>query len=117
MLSGLAEDELALRAVQAGAQDYLVKGEAPGPVLLRAVRHAIERKQSERRLAALAMSDALTGLPNRALLLERAHTALERMERAAAAGGRCARSACSSSTSTASSSSTTRSATRPATSC
>ena len=53
VLSGLAEDELALRAVQAGAQDYLVKGEAPGPVLLRAVRHAIERKQSERRLAAL----------------------------------------------------------------
>ena len=86
VLSGLAHDELALRAVQAGAQDYLVKGQAPGPVLVRAVRHAIERKQSERRLATLAMSDALTGLPNRALLLERAHTALERMERAAAAG-------------------------------
>jgi diguanylate cyclase (GGDEF)-like protein len=83
VLSGLAEDELALRAVQAGAQDYLVKGQAPGPVLLRAIRHAIERKESERRLAARAMSDALTGLPNRALLLERAHTALERMERAA----------------------------------
>ena len=86
VLSGMAQDELALRAVQGGAQDYLVKGEAPGPVLLRAVRHAIERKQSERRLATLAMSDALTGLPNRALLLERARTALERMERDAAAG-------------------------------
>ena len=79
VLSGLAQDELALRAVQAGAQDYLVKGHAPGPVLVRALRHAIERKDGERRLAALAMSDALTGLPNRALLLERAHAALERM--------------------------------------
>jgi diguanylate cyclase (GGDEF)-like protein len=82
VLSGAARDELAVRAVKAGAQDYLVKGETPAALLVRAVRHAIERKQAERRLATLAMSDALTGLPNRALLLERAHLALERMERA-----------------------------------
>ncbi|MGI8779529.1 MAG: EAL domain-containing protein [Solirubrobacteraceae bacterium] len=86
VLSGSSLGDLAVRAVQAGAQDYLVKGETPGPVLLRAVRHAIERKQSERRLATLAMSDALTGLPNRALLLERAHAALERMGRGSTVG-------------------------------
>ena len=90
---------LALRAVQTGAQDVLIKGDTSGPALLRAVRHAVERKHSEQRLATLAMSDALTGLPNRALLLERAHLALDRM---AAAAGR-APSACCSSTSTASS--------------
>ena len=79
VLSGLAADALAVQAVGAGAQDYLIKGEAPGPLLVRAIRYAIERKSGERRLAALAMSDALTGLPNRALLLERAQTALDRM--------------------------------------
>ena len=83
VLSGAAQDELAVRAVQVGAQDVLIKDETPAPALLRAVRHAIERKRSERRLTTLAMSDPLTGLPNRALLLERAHLALERMARAA----------------------------------
>jgi diguanylate cyclase (GGDEF)-like protein len=83
VLSGLGHDGLAVRAVQAGAQDYLLKDETPAPVLLRAVRHAIERKHAERRLTTLAMSDALTGLPNRALLLERTHLALERMRAAA----------------------------------
>ena len=85
VLSGLASDALAVQAVVAGAQDYLIKGETPGPLLVRAIRYAIERKSGERRLAALAMSDALTGLPNRALLLERAQRALDRMP---AAGGR-----------------------------
>jgi len=77
VLTGYAHDGLAAEALNAGAQDYLVKGETPGPVILRVVRHAIERKHSERRLATLAMSDALTGLPNRALLVERTRTALE----------------------------------------
>ena len=81
VLSADAQDELAVRAVQAGAQDYLVKGETPGPLLLRALRYAVERKQAELRLATLAMSDVLTGLPNRALLLDRTQTALDHMAR------------------------------------
>jgi diguanylate cyclase (GGDEF)-like protein len=79
VLSGLASDELAVQAVVAGAQDYLIKGETSGSLLVRAIRYAIERTSGERRLAVLAMSDALTGLPNRALLLERAQAALDRM--------------------------------------
>ena len=86
-----------------------MKGDTSGPALLRALRHAVERKHSEQRLTTLAMSDPLTGLPNRALLLDRiAHRAGRRR-----ADGR--RVAVLSSTSTASSSSTTRSATRSAT--
>ncbi|MET0687209.1 MAG: EAL domain-containing protein [Solirubrobacteraceae bacterium] len=85
VLTGWTHDDVALRAVKTGAQDVLIKGDTSGPALLRAVRHAVERKHSEQRLATLAMSDALTGLPNRALLLERAHLALDRM---AASGGR-----------------------------
>jgi signal transduction histidine kinase len=48
VLTGLGDDSTALRAVQEGAQDYLVKGEFDGRVLLRSVRYAIERNRAER---------------------------------------------------------------------
>jgi signal transduction histidine kinase len=47
VLTGLADEMLAMRALQAGAQDYLVKGHIKGPTLARAMRYAIERKRAE----------------------------------------------------------------------
>ena len=47
---GEADGDLALRAVQAGAQDYLVKGQSSGEVLARVIRYAIERLRAEGRL-------------------------------------------------------------------
>lgn len=47
VLSGLDDETVALRAVQAGAQDYLVKGHVDGDTLVRALRYAIERKRLE----------------------------------------------------------------------
>ena len=47
VLSGLHDVEVALAAVQAGAQDYLVKGQGNGELVARAVGYAIRRKQAE----------------------------------------------------------------------
>jgi DNA-binding NtrC family response regulator len=47
VLSGLGNEEIASRALHQGAQDYLVKGQINGNLLIRAMRYAIERKKVE----------------------------------------------------------------------
>jgi signal transduction histidine kinase len=47
VLSGLDDEAVAVRAVHDGAQDYLVKGQVDGGVLLRSMRYAIERQRLE----------------------------------------------------------------------
>lgn len=43
--TGLDDEALGVKAVQEGAQDYLVKGQVDGKSLLRSVRYAIERSK------------------------------------------------------------------------
>jgi diguanylate cyclase (GGDEF)-like protein/PAS domain S-box-containing protein len=52
VLTGLDDELLAVRALQQGAQDYLVKGQIETRGLRRALRHAIERKIMEEALFA-----------------------------------------------------------------
>jgi sigma-B regulation protein RsbU (phosphoserine phosphatase) len=51
VLSGLNDTTVAVQAVHEGAQDFLIKGQVDGQLLVRAMRYAIERK---------AMSEQLT---------------------------------------------------------
>jgi C4-dicarboxylate-specific signal transduction histidine kinase len=53
VLTGLADEELAVAAVQKGAQDYLVKGRAAPETIGRAVRYVIERAATDRDARAL----------------------------------------------------------------
>jgi diguanylate cyclase (GGDEF)-like protein/PAS domain S-box-containing protein len=50
VLTGLDDETLATRALQEGAQDYLIKGQIETRGLLRALRYAIERKTMEEAL-------------------------------------------------------------------
>jgi diguanylate cyclase (GGDEF)-like protein len=81
VLTGNRDDSLPLLALAAGAQDYLSKDVAEPEVLERAVRYAIERKRHENEIAALALHDPLTGLPNRRLFFDRLEQALARSPR------------------------------------
>lgn len=48
VLTGLSDETVAMKAMQAGAQDYLVKGRVSGSdLLMRSIRYAIERKRAE----------------------------------------------------------------------
>jgi PAS domain S-box-containing protein len=50
LMTGLEDEELGLRLIQAGAHDYLVKGQVTAPLLTRALTYAVERTRLEREL-------------------------------------------------------------------
>lgn len=81
ILSGLADESLAMKAVHEGAQDYLVKGHTDAHLLSRSIHYAIERKQAEADSIHEAMYDSLTGLPNRNQFVHRLRRSLAHRNR------------------------------------
>jgi serine phosphatase RsbU (regulator of sigma subunit) len=57
VLTGLAEENAGLAAVAAGAQDYLIKGQAAPHAFGRAIRYAAQRKHVAQATAALQVSE------------------------------------------------------------
>lgn len=51
VLTSLDDEGLGVQLLQAGAQDYLVKGEVTGSLLRRSLRYAVERKRVEKELS------------------------------------------------------------------
>lgn len=52
VLTGLDDEAVAVRALQEGAQDYIVKNQLDGNLLSRTIRYAIQRKETEEALRA-----------------------------------------------------------------
>ncbi|MFB3893920.1 MAG: GAF domain-containing protein [Phycisphaerae bacterium] len=51
VMTGLADEAMGVAAMQRGAQDYIVKGQADGTLLARAIKYAIERQRTMEALA------------------------------------------------------------------
>ena len=64
ILTGLDDEDLAIKLAQAGAQDYLVKSDLTGGILHRSMHYAIERKRVEEklRLAATMFESTMEGI-------------------------------------------------------
>ncbi len=66
-----ADDDtrLAIEAVRQGAEDYIIKQEMNGRLLVRAMHYATERGRLRRELVRVSLTDELTGLHNRRAFL------------------------------------------------
>ena len=87
VLSSVIDEELAMASLQAGAQDFLVKGMINGPLLTRSIFYAIKRKDLEDQLLFSLHHDSLTGLYNRKFLISELERAIRRSQ---SAGGKFA---------------------------
>ncbi len=70
VLTGMDDEEIAMKSLSHGAQEFLVKGHADAHVLRYTLRQSIQRKQVERTLFKSANYDEMTSLPNRRLFKE-----------------------------------------------
>jgi len=81
---GLVDSEasqVAQGALAAGATDVIAVGDLSGPLLRRALRYALARRESERKLARLRLFDPITSLPSQILFWEILSLAVRRAKR------------------------------------
>lgn len=80
MATSLDDDESIARAFNVGACDYITKP-FNWSVLKHRVRRMLQAANAQRRIQHLAYHDALTGLPNRMLFMDRIDQAISRAQR------------------------------------
>jgi diguanylate cyclase (GGDEF)-like protein len=85
-VTGSLGEERAIETIKSGATDYVLKERLSrlAPVVLRALRETeerIKRKEIEEQLLHNAFHDALTGLPNRALFIDRLEQSIRHTKR------------------------------------
>jgi len=75
VLTGTQDEQIAVDAVKFGAQDFLIKGQIGSQLLIRVLRYAYERKQSETHLrnAELQVRTILDAIDNQILLMGTDH--------------------------------------------
>jgi two-component system cell cycle response regulator len=73
LLADESDEEQALELLKRGAQEYLVKKQIDGRLMVRCLRHAIERHRLLTEIQALSLVDDLTGLHNRRGFVALAH--------------------------------------------
>jgi two-component system, cell cycle response regulator len=82
VLTNCNDQDLAIKAIRRGAQDYLVKGEVEQTLLIRALSFAIERHRMLVTLQHLSLNDDLTDLLNRRGFLSLAQQQIKIAKRA-----------------------------------
>lgn len=58
LLTGMGEEGLGIKALRAGAEDYLIKADLAPAILERSIRYALERKEASQRRQALVVEQA-----------------------------------------------------------
>lgn len=81
MVGESSDEELVVESLQFGAQNYLLKDEITAARLYGAIWNAIRSSSMQKQINHLAHYDALTGLLNRSLLMNRLDQALKRCDR------------------------------------
>jgi|GEM_PF-6134856 len=73
VVTGDDDEKLGIEAVKHGAQDFLVKGKAPGTVMIRVIHYALERQASEKRLkdSELFLRSTLDALSSHIAIIDR----------------------------------------------
>lgn len=82
VLTDCSDQDLAIKAIRRGAQDYLVKGEVETNLLIRSLSFAIERHRTMVFLQHLSLNDDLTDLLNRRGFLSLAQQQIKIAKRA-----------------------------------
>jgi ActR/RegA family two-component response regulator len=87
VLTGMDDQALAIRALQSGAQDYLVKGQDTSSSLARSIRYAVARKHLESVLEQSAQWEQQTWARAQEMLDYRHYVAMSKDVRPVAAAG------------------------------